>query len=182
FDKKYILFLSRVHPKKGIDLLVKSFADTVINHNLDLVICGPCESSYKTQLLNEVNLNARGRIHFCGNVRGDAKWGAIYGCEVFILPSHQENFGIAIVEALACGKAVLISDKVNIWREIVEAGAGCVEPDTRKGVDQLLLNWISRSPKDREIMAQNAFQVYSKNFFIEKTANSLLHLISNLIK
>jgi hypothetical protein len=69
---------------------------------------------------------------------GAAKWGALYGCEAFVLPSHQENFGIAVVEALACGKPVLISDQVNIWREIVEDGAGLVEGDAEEGVEKLL--------------------------------------------
>ncbi len=59
---------------------------------------------------------------------GDLKWGAFRAAEAFVLPSHQENFGIAVVEALACGKPVLISDKVNIWREIVEDGAGLCRP------------------------------------------------------
>jgi glycosyltransferase involved in cell wall biosynthesis len=78
------------------------------------------------------------RVHAIGMLAGDSKWGALYGCEAFVLPSHQENFGIAVVEALACGKPVLISDQVNIWREIVEDGAGLVEEDTEEGVEKLL--------------------------------------------
>jgi hypothetical protein len=73
---------------------------------------------------------------------GDSKWGALYGCEAFVLPSHQENFGIAVVEALACGKPVLISDQVNIWREIVEDGVGMVEGDTEEGVEKLLRRFL----------------------------------------
>jgi glycosyltransferase involved in cell wall biosynthesis len=57
---------------------------------------------------------------------GDQKWGAFYGCTAFLLPSHQENFGIAIVEAMACGKPVLISNKVNIWKEIQAGNGGWV--------------------------------------------------------
>ena len=60
-------------------------------------------------------------VFFPDMLTGDAKWGALYGCEAFVLPSHQENFGIAVVEALACGKPVLISNQVNIWREIEAA-------------------------------------------------------------
>lgn len=63
-------------------------------------------------------------------LQGDVKWGAVHGCEEFVLPSRQENFAIAVVEALACGKPVLISDQVNIWREIAEDGAGLVGGDT----------------------------------------------------
>jgi glycosyltransferase involved in cell wall biosynthesis len=60
-----------------------------------------------------------------------------------VLPSHQENFGIAVVEALACGKPVLISDQVNIWREIVEDGAGIAEADTEEGVVKLLRKFLN---------------------------------------
>jgi glycosyltransferase involved in cell wall biosynthesis len=76
-------------------------------------------------------------------LRKSEKWGVLYGCEAFVLPSHQENFGIAVVEALACGKPVLISDQVNIWREIVEDGAGIAEADTEEGVVKLLKKFLN---------------------------------------
>ena len=81
-------------------------------------------------------------VHAVDMLSGAEKWGALYGCEAFVLPSHQENFGIAVVEALACGKPVLISDQVNIWREIVEDGAGLVEADTEGGVEKLLRRFL----------------------------------------
>ena len=88
-------------------------------------------------------------VHAVAMLSGDAKWGSLYGCEAFVLPSHQENFGIAVVEALACGKPVLISDQVNIWREIVEDGAGLVEADTEEGVEKLLRKFFdSRRAED----------------------------------
>ncbi len=123
----------------------------------DLVIAGPgWESDYGREvrgLIDVANSNFAqssstldlklktshsAPIHAVGMLSGAAKWGALYGCEAFVLPSHQENFGIAVVEALACGKPVLISDQVNIWREIVEDGAGLVEGDTEEGVEKLL--------------------------------------------
>ena len=64
---------------------------------------------------------------------GEDKWGAFHAADAFVLPSHQENFGVAVAEALACGLPVLISDKVNIWREIQEDGAGLVAEDTEEG-------------------------------------------------
>ena len=73
---------------------------------------------------------------------GDSKWGAFYGCEAFVLPSHQENFGISVVEALACDKPVLISNKVNIWREIAHDEAGFVEEDTVDGTARLLNRFL----------------------------------------
>ena len=63
------------------------------------------------------------------------------GCESFVLPSHQENFGIAVVEALVSGKPVLISNQVNIWRQIKAAGAGIVASNTEEGASELLTKW-----------------------------------------
>ena len=73
------------------------------------------------------------RVHWPGMLKGDAKWGAFAVSDAFILPSHQENFGIAVAEALACGRPVLISDQVNIAPEIEADGCGFVEHDTLEG-------------------------------------------------
>src|SRR5260370_12331831 len=70
------------------------------------------------------------RVFWPGMVIGDAKWGAFFGSEAFILPSHQENLGIAVAEALACGKPVLLAYKVNIAEVIAEDGAGPLSFDT----------------------------------------------------
>jgi len=103
----------------------------------DLVIAGPgWESNYGAEVKARIGENSR--IHTTGLLEGDAKWGALHGCEAFVLPSHQENFGIAVVEALGCNKPVLISDKVNIWREIAADGAGLAEEDSIYGTAKLL--------------------------------------------
>jgi hypothetical protein len=135
----------------------------------DLVIAGPgWDSGYGPEvraLIDETNrsiaitehriLNTENfaRVHPVDMLAGDSKWGALYGCEAFVLPSHQENFGIAVVEALACGKPVLISDQVNIWREIVEDGAGIAEADTEEGVEKLLRRFLAgmRQEADEEL-------------------------------
>jgi glycosyltransferase involved in cell wall biosynthesis len=69
---------------------------------------------------------------------GELKWGALYSAEALVLPSHQENFGIVVVESIACGVPVLISNKVNIWREIAADGAGLVANDNLSGTIELL--------------------------------------------
>ena len=73
------------------------------------------------------------RVTWAGMVSGDLKWGAVRAAEVFVLPSHQENFGIVVAEALACGTPALISNKVNIWREVQRRGAGIVGADDLDG-------------------------------------------------
>ena len=108
---------------------------------------------------------------------GDAKWGALYGCEAFILPSHQENFGISVAEALACGKPVLISDQINIWREIEAGKAGFIAHDTFEGVVQLLKDWIHLEKKGKEKMSRNALTAYKDNFEIFPAARKFANVL-----
>jgi len=107
---------------------------------------------------------------------GDAKWGAFHGCQAFILPSHQENFGIVVAEALACGKPVLISDQVNIWREIDAADAGFVASDTINGTVELLRRWFETDAEQRETMTSNARTAFDQHFRVEAAAEALIQL------
>ena len=97
-------------------------------------------------------------------LQGDAKWGAFYAAEVFALPSHQENFGIAVAEALACGTPVLISNKVNIWREIAEDGVGLVEEDDLAGTTRLLERWRALSTEERMEMAAKGKPSFERRY------------------
>ncbi len=110
---------------------------------------------------------------------GDVKWGALSAAAAFVLPSHQENFGIAVAEALACGTPVLISNKVNIWREIEADGAGYVENDDLAGTVDLLKRWLATAPDARSAMGQNARKSFANRFEIERATDSLLAAIAN---
>ena len=90
-------------------------------------MAGPDQIGWQSKLESlSKQLNLNDKITWAGMLSGDLKWGAFYASDVFILPSHQENFGVAIAEALACSIPVLITDKVNIWREIkTERRFGC---------------------------------------------------------
>jgi glycosyltransferase involved in cell wall biosynthesis len=114
-------------------------------------------------------------------LEGDEKWGAFYNCQAYLLPSHQENFGIAIVEALACEKAVLITDKVNIYREIEEGGGGLVSADTFNGVLGVLKKWEALSKTEQEEMGKNAFLLYQKHFDVKSAAEKLNKVLKSLI-
>ena len=89
-------------------------------------------------------------VFWPGMLGGDAKWGAIYHSEALVLFSHQENFGIAVVEALACEKPVLISNQINIWREIESDGAGLVGDDTPEGAENVLRRWAGLSIEEQD--------------------------------
>ena len=176
--KRVVLFLGRIHEKKGCDLLIRAFAAVGPSHpDLQLVMAGPeqQDSGRWHELAN--NLGVADRIVWTGMLAGDWKWGALRAAEVFALPSHQENFGIAVVEALACGVPVLISREVNIWREIVEDRAGLAQPDTVEGTTNLLREWLAKTPSEREQISSAAERCFSNRFEIDRAAENLLHVL-----
>ena len=206
-NRPYLLFLSRIHEKKGVDLLIQAYSKIVYTsattespalsiakmsardcllkqyENTEmpaLVIVGPgLETPYGHQLQQIVGLSPKlkNSIHFVGMLSGDSKWGALYGCEAFILPSHQENFGIAVVEALACSKPVLISDQINIWKEIFDAGGGLITQDTLQGTVSLLNRWIELSEAHKVELKTNARKLYETKFSIHSVTKLLLSSI-----
>ena len=90
-----------------------------------------------------------------------------------MLPSHQENFGIAVVEAMACGKPVLISNQINIWREIAASGGGLIADDTSTGTRHLLENWLNMSALQKQTMSEHAQKTYLSCFAIGPSAERM---------
>ena len=173
------LYLSRIHPKKGCDLLLQAFAKLVNSGgsspdgkgDLHLVMAGPDDSDYGRRMKSMAQtLGIGDRVTWTGMLAGDLKWGAFHAADVFVLPSHQENFGIAVAEALACGLPVLISNKVNIWREVRMHGAGMVEGDDQPSVDRMLASWISADDGQRRAMRDNARTCFQKCFNVDRFA------------
>ena len=104
------------------------------------------------------------------------KWGAFYAAEAFVLPSHQENFGVAVVEALACEVPVLISDKVNIWPDIVQDQAGIVNEDTAEGTYQSMRALLGMLPDERQRMVSNGLACFRARYEMRSTARALEEL------
>jgi glycosyltransferase involved in cell wall biosynthesis len=185
-NRPYFLFLGRIHPKKGVHLLIDAYdafcrATPSGQSTPCLVIAGPDADGPYGQKMQKIALGncPPNSVFWPGMLGGDAKWGAFYNCEAFVLPSSQENFGIAVVETLACGRPVLISDQVNIWREIKEDGAGLVEPNTVEGTKRLLLNWNNLSAEDKSSMAARARPCFQRHFHIERTCGNLLAVMGS---
>lgn len=129
--RRIVLFLSRLNFKKGLDLLVPAFARVAKGRDdLHLVIAGPDDGMEAPARGWASAHGVAGQVSFVGHLAGVEKLAAFRDAECFALPSYSENFGIAVVEAMACGLPVLVSDKVNIWREIAAAGAGLVATTT----------------------------------------------------
>lgn len=129
-DKVILLFLSRINFKKGLDILAKAYGTIAKQRDdIHLVIAGPDNESFKPKVESMLRqAGVHDRTTFTGMLVGDDKLAALNDADLFTLPSYTENFGISVIEALACGLPVVISDRVNIWREIKEGGGGEVEP------------------------------------------------------
>jgi glycosyltransferase involved in cell wall biosynthesis len=105
------------------------------------------------------------------------KQGALASADAFILPSHQENFGMSVVEALAAGLPVLISDRVNIYREVEADNAGYVDTDDLAGTTRLIERWIRTASLERQAMRKNARQCFVQRFEINHAVDSLLEIL-----
>jgi glycosyltransferase involved in cell wall biosynthesis len=178
-DRRYLLFLSRIHPKKGCDLLVDAFVRLAARYpDVDLVIAGPDQVGLKATLIERAKAGGvENRIHWPGMLAGDAKWGAFRSAEAFILPSHQENFGIVVAEAMACATPVLITNKVNIWQEVVQSGGGFVEADDGAGVERLMQNWLGLSSEKRSTISASARQGFDRYFRPQSAALDLAAIL-----
>jgi glycosyltransferase involved in cell wall biosynthesis len=177
--KRFILFLSRIHPKKGCDILLRAFARIANSYpQWDLVMGGPDQIGWQPALEKIAHgLGIAGRVHWIGMLTGHVKWGALYSADALILPSHQENFGIVVAEALACGTPVLITDKVNIWREVESARAGFVARDNEDGITTLLKNFFSLSEDQRAVLSEAARAGFLRYFSIDRSARDIINTI-----
>jgi glycosyltransferase involved in cell wall biosynthesis len=175
--QKYLLFLGRIHPKKGCDLLLEAFAKVAapnLQPDLQLVMAGPDETGWGSELRDQASrLGIAERITWTGMLRGDAKWGALYGAEAFVLPSHQENFGIAVADALACGVIPLLSDKVNIAPDVAGDGAGFMEADTLEGTMRLLSAFQQLTQEQRTAMREQALDCYRRRYALGNAAQEV---------
>jgi len=178
-NTRIFLFLGRLHPKKGCDMLLEAFAQMRSNDSISLILAGPDQVGWESDLRRQVTrLNLTNRVVFTGMLEGPMKQGAFANAEAFVLPSHQENFGISVVEALAASVPVLISNRVNIWREIEADRAGYVESDDLAGTTRLLQRWIGTAPTEREMVRQNARRCFEQRFEIDRAVDSLLQILN----
>ena len=184
--QRLLLFLSRIHPKKGVDLLIEAFAAVAdADPRLQLVIAGPDQVGWQASLQQRAaELGIAERLTWPGMLSGELKWGAFRCAELFCLPSHQENFGIVVAEAMACGLPVAIAEPVNISAEVAAAGAGLVHADTVAGTTEALRQWLGLPAMEKEQMGLRAEQLFRERFDFASVARNLLPVlnINNQVK
>ncbi|WP_315874671.1 hormogonium polysaccharide biosynthesis glycosyltransferase HpsP [Thermocoleostomius sinensis] len=127
-----ILFMSRLDPKKGLDLLLPALEDLLqsgLKFRFVLAGANPQDPAYEQRIRDRIQTSPLAHCtRMPGFVTGDAKAALLQAADVFVLPSYYENFGIAVAEAMAAGVPVVISDQVHIWSAIEQAQAGWISP------------------------------------------------------
>jgi glycosyltransferase involved in cell wall biosynthesis len=175
-----LLFLSRINFKKGLDLLARSFGLIARQRNdVRLVIAGPDNEGYGRQVRQW--LAEEGVLKytvFTGMLTGVDKLAAFADADLFVLPSYTENFGIAIIEAMACGLPVVISNRVNIWQEVGKAGV-VVDCDADK-LAEVLLKMLDDSEGRKKLGAMGK-RLVEELFPWEKVADQMIKLYQKSI-
>ena len=176
-----ILFLSRIHPKKGLPTVIQSVA-LMRNkgQNVRLRIAGDGSPAYLEEMKGLVHtMELDDVVDFLGQVSGENKSGVLADADLFVLPSYQENFGIAVVEAMAAGVPVVVSDQVAIAEEIARGDAGLV---VAVDAPQELANAISSflDVKDRRRVGNNGRKLVEQEFSAASQGRRLVELYESI--
>jgi glycosyltransferase involved in cell wall biosynthesis len=173
-DKVVLIFLGRLHPKKGLDLLLSAFAKALVRcPNLHLLLAGPDQDGYMAVLKAQVDMLAlHSSVTFLGMVSGEEKLEVLGLADIFVLPSHQEGDSVAVKEAMACRLPVLITQACH-FPEVQEIGAGLVvPPDVESWQRAILL--ISSHSDIRMAMGKKAFDLVRTRYTWQKIVHQLI--------
>jgi glycosyltransferase involved in cell wall biosynthesis len=176
-----VLFLSRLHEKKNIPLLLRALAGMPNGARpVQLTVAGDGEPKYRSELeaiTRSLGLGAR--VEFVGHLDGAAKRDAFENADVFVLPSAHENFGIAVAEALAAGLPVIVTPGVALAPNVADAGAGLVVDATDDGVARAL-RWAVDNPAALREMGERAWWLARRDFSWDTSCARLAALYSEL--
>jgi glycosyltransferase involved in cell wall biosynthesis len=163
-DRKVVLFFGRLNYKKGIDTAIEAFASVArARRDVFLLIVGP-DGGMRSAAERWVAAAGIGdRTRFTGMVSGEDKSVVLGGSDIFLLPSQSENFGIAVVEAAASGIPVVISDRVNLWRDFDDAQAGLVAPPTAPPFAAHIHRLLDR-PAEASAIARRGVELVRRRF------------------
>lgn len=182
-DKKIVTFLSRIHPKKGLDLLIPAFAKVAARvPQAHLLIVGPDEAPTWSRVRRQIEqLGLQGHVTRIDMLHGDMKWSALAASTLFVLPSYQENFAIAVAEALRIGTPVVISNRVNIWRTVEAGGGGRVVPCDAAPLSVAMQECLDDDALWRR-MSDAAFAVARRHYDWGKTAEAMIDVYDRVLR
>jgi glycosyltransferase involved in cell wall biosynthesis len=177
----YVLVMSRLHPKKGLEVLLDAFV--LLASRLEgwrLVIAGDGPTEYVLKLKNKAALSSqRERIVFTGWLEGEKKAAVLGNASLLILPSYQENFGLCVMEAMSNSVPVLVSPNVNLAPEIDTAGAGWISEVEKNALASRLVQALS-DHGELERRARAAKEL-SRKYSWEATATGLTKLYEEIL-
>lgn len=186
-----ILFLSRLHPKKGLDLLLRAFAEFQLRQHRQppaesgrlplLVIAGDGDRQFVSALqVLAAELGIENAIIWTGFLGGGDKLSALAAASVFVLPSYSENFGIALVEAMAAGLPCVMSDQVGVANDAKEYDAGLVVPCEASALASAMRRLID-DPELRRRLGENARRLIEDRFSLKSMTDSLVKLYEHIL-
>lgn len=179
--KKSILFLSRIHIKKGIDFLLEAVAQ--LKEELSgytIHIAGEGDEAYIGALKKRAaELGVAPMTDFCGGVYGEQKWIMFQEADLFVLPTYSENFGIAVAEALASGTPV-ITTKGTPWQELDSHRCGWWTEVGTKPTKEALLKFLSLTESELETMGRNGRRLVEEKYSTRKVAENMVKMYEGL--
>lgn len=168
-----IVFLSRIHPKKGLDILIPAWCQIAEQFpDWELVIAGPLDNSYAKNIVEMSRDLKVPRLRFCGEVLGDEKSALLFSSRLFVLPTYSENFGLVIAEALAHGLPVITTTETP-WTNVKQQGCGwCIRPNHRE-LTEALVEALSVPPGTLEYMGQQGRELIQTDFSWPQVADRM---------
>ena len=181
--RKVVLFLARLHPIKGLDVLAEAVEPLAERRDdFSLVVAGSGTPEYEAEVRAIYDRHGLSeRTVFTGMVMGEEKWRLLRAADVFVLPSRHESSPVAVMEAMASGTPVVVSDQVGIHGEIDEAGAGLVttlEPADVAGAIGRLLD----DPDAAERMGRAGEALAARRYSWERVATDVEALYEEVVE
>jgi len=163
-NKKFILYIGRIHPKKGCLMMVKAFSK-IKDSNFLLLLAGDMNNHYAKNIFEFVKREKlQNKIYFINFIKDQIKWGAIRKAMFTILPSHGENFGVSVVESLYAGTPVICSNKVGIAKIVKKDQAGIIVSDNINSIKSGLIKISNLHKKKIKNFSENSLNSFNKNF------------------
>ncbi|MGD2181620.1 glycosyltransferase [Lusitaniella coriacea] len=176
-----ILFLSRLHPKKRPELLLESLQEVAIGQDFHLIFAGSGEADYVAKIEQQVaHLGLESRTTFAGFVMGIEKDLLLQGSDLFVLPSHAENFAIAVAEAMAQGLPVIVTPGVQIAPEIAREKAGLVVEGNQENLSTAILQLLA-SPSLRTELGENGKRLVQNRYSWRAIASDLIEAYQAIV-